>query len=198
MKHFLFFILAILLASPAYAGGRGNYGPYVGASISGQQLMETEVNSSNQEVTFDLGYGGSAFAGYHWPVGFRLEAEGSYFKNDIDKVKSGSGSSSADGSVDMKALMVNALWEFENETKWFSYLGLGGGYGWSKGKTSTSSASASVPLFQPILGAGYRITENISMALDYKFMMGLKKLDYDGVKGEYKAHRLGLGVRYAF
>jgi len=36
------------------------------------------------------------------------------------------------------------------------------------------------------------------MTLDYKFVKGLKKLDYDDLETDYKAHRVGLGVIYNF
>lgn len=60
------------------------------------------------------------------------------------------------------------------------------------------SSSSSIPLVQPILGIGYKITDHVSMGLDYKFVFGLSKLNYDDLKGEYRAHRVGLGLRYEF
>ncbi|WP_243545866.1 porin family protein [Pseudodesulfovibrio tunisiensis] len=198
MKKIAFAIMLVLVLASTAMAAKTEYGPYVGMLLSGQQLQETDVSATGLDVTFDPGFGVTAYAGYHWPIGLRLELEGSYFKSDIDKVKAGGASAHPDGSVDMKAIMVNALWEFENSSQWFAYLGLGGGYGWSKGEVYGDHASDSVPLMQPILGVGYHLTENISMNLDYKYTFGLDTLDYDGVKGDFDAHRLGLGLRYNF
>jgi len=198
MKTTLTILLLILMTIPAMAREKEWHGPYAGISLGGQQLQEMDVSGSSLDVDFDLGWSASVSAGYHWPVGLRLEAEGIYLKNDIDKIKSGANSAKISGSVDMKALMANALWEFENKTKWFSYLGLGLGYGKSKAEAEGDSATSTIPLAQPILGFGYRITDHVSMSLDYRYLMGLKKLDYEGTKSDYRAHRLGLGLRYAF
>lgn len=215
MKRYLLTLgFLLLLSSVALAGGRNQSHPYIGISVSGQSMLDTDLSSNDGLVDAILkaadakmkfkgfGYGISGTAGYKWANGFRLEGEFNYFKSDLDKVTSTAGSRKVDGSVDMKALMVNALWEFENSSPWYSFLGLGAGYGWSKGELEGGgdkvSSTTSIPLIQPILGVGYKITDNVSMGLDYKFVMGLKKLDYDDLKGDYRAHRLGLGLRYNF
>ncbi|BDQ35938.1 hypothetical protein SYK_02980 [Pseudodesulfovibrio nedwellii] len=215
MKRLLLVCLFLFLfSSLALAGGHKQDRPYVGLIIAGQYLMDTDLSSNDgltdailksadAKMQFkDFGYGVAGTAGYKWASGFRLEGELNYFKSDLDKVKGNGGSIDVDGSINMKALMVNALWEFENKTPWFSYLGLGAGYGWSKGTIEGGgdkvSKSCSIPLVQPILGVGYNLTDNVSLGLDYKFVMGLQKLDYQDLKGEYRAHRLGLGLRYNF
>ncbi len=198
MKTTLTILLLILMTVPAMAREKEWHGPYAGLSLGGQQLSEMDISGTSLDVDFDPGWSASVSAGYHWPVGLRLEAEGIYLKSEFNKIKSGANSAKIDGSVNMKALMVNTLWEFENDTNWFSYLGLGLGYGKSKVEAFDDSATSTIPLAQPILGAGYRITDHVAMSLEYKYLMGLEKLDYDGVKSDYRAHRLGLGLRYAF
>jgi OmpA-like transmembrane domain. len=215
MNRCVFIVVAILFfSSLAMAGGRKQDRAYIGLTLAGQSMLDTDLSSNDgltdavlkavdAKMKFkDFGYGLGGAVGYKWANGFRLESELNYFKSDIDKVKSNAGSIGVDGSVDMKSVMVNALWEFENETDWYSFLGMGAGYGWSKGTLEGGgdkvSSTCSIPLVQPILGVGYKITDNVSMAIDYKFVMGLQKLDYKDLKGDYKAHRLGLGVRYNF
>ncbi|MGL1861205.1 MAG: porin family protein [Pseudodesulfovibrio sp.] len=213
-KGLLLFALVLLISSHAFAEGKKDDHAYVGGSIAWQNLMDSDLGSndgltdaalkaSDAEFKFKgLGYGASGFAGYQWTNGFRLEGELSFFKSDIDKVSSTVGDTDLNGYLDMTALMVNALWQFESETDVFAFAGLGAGYGWAKGKYEGGgdgvTGTSSIPLVQPIFGLGYHLTEDVSMALDYKFVMGLKKLDYDELEHEYRAHRLGLGVKYDF
>lgn len=199
MKRSLLALVFILLfTSLSFAGDYKAYGPYVGLSLGGQYVQDMDISGSSLDVSFDKGWGAAALVGYHWDAGFRLELEGAYLRNDLDKISSGANSARVDGSIEMKALMVNALWEFENHTPWFSYLGLGVGNGWSTAKAAGETATDSTPLAQPILGIGYRLSDHVSMAMDYKYLMSLRKLDYEGVKSNYRAHRVGLNLRYAF
>lgn len=207
-------LFVLLLSTVALAGGPKGSHHYVGLQLAYQSLLETDLGSNDQltdaalkaadaKMEFDdFGYGVSGIVGYKWSMGPRLEVELNYFKSDVDKVTSDVGNTELDGYVDMKSLMVNALWEFENDTDWYSFLGLGTGYGWSKGTLEGGgdevSGTSSTPLFQPILGFGYHFTEHVSLDVNYKFIMGLKKLDYDDLEGDYRAHRLGVGLRYNF
>ena len=214
--HKILYILALtlLISTQALAGEKNQDRPYVGGSIAWQHLMDSNLDSNDAltdaalravDAQFEFnnfGYGVSGFAGYKWASGFRLEGELSYFKSDIDQVTSTDGDTKLDGSLDMTAVMVNALWEFEQRKNFFPFIGLGAGYGWSNGKFEGGGdkvkGTSGIPLIQPIVGMGYILTDNISMTLDYKFVKGLKKLDYDDLETDYKAHRVGLGVIYNF
>ncbi|MBI9112523.1 outer membrane protein [Maridesulfovibrio ferrireducens] len=205
MKKLLLAFAAILLFSvPAQAFD--NYfkaGPYVSAGVGGQYIAETDISKTPYSLTFDVGYGGTVAAGYKWKQGWRVELEGSYFTSDLGRGKEDDKSIDVDGSLDMKSIMGNVLYEFSGtETRLFSYLGAGVGYGWSDSEIKYWSLSAdgstSIPLVQPIVGIGYRLTENISLDLDYKLKVGLKELDYDGVKGDYLSNRVTGGIRFTF
>ncbi len=213
-KILLILTITLLLSSQAFAGGADQDHVYVGGSIAWQSLMNSDLSSNDaltdaalkaEDAEFDfgsLGYGASGFVGYKWANGLRLEGELSHFKSNIDKVSANVGDTKLNGNLSMTAVMVNALWELDHKSGFFPYIGLGAGYGWAKGNYDGGgdrvSGTSNIPLLQPILGMGYTLTENVSMTMDYKFVMGLKKLDYDELEHDYKAHRIGLGLIYNF
>lgn len=213
-KALLLFSIVLLVASQAFAGGNTQDHVYAGGSIAWQYLMDSPLSSNDAlidaalkaedaKVEYDaFGYGLSGLVGYKWANGFRLEGELNFFKSNVEKVSADVGNTDLNGSLDMTAVMVNALYEFDLGAKYFPYLGLGAGYGWAngdyKGGGDEVSGTSSIPLVQPILGIGYTLTDNVSLTADYKFVMGLKKLDYDELEQEYRTHRIGVGFIYNF
>lgn len=215
MKKFALLLFTLLLLAPASsnAGQSAKHGAYVSGIIGGQFLQESDLSSNNgavdavlkasdAKIEFGSGFGAGVAAGYHWENGFRLEAEGSYYTSDLDKVRGNGGSVNVDGSVAMTAFMVNALYEFENKTPWTWYVGIGAGYGWAKGTLEAGSDKISetcgIPLVQPIVGVGYWLDDHWNLAVDYRYAYGLEKMDYDLLNAEYRAHRVGLALRYSF
>lgn len=215
MKKGLFILVVVLLiSSQALAGGNKQDHLYAGGSIAWQYLLNSELGSNDaltdaalkaEDAKFEFdtfGYGASGIIGYRWTNGIRLEGELSYFKSNVEKVTANVGSTDLNGSLDMTSIMVNALWEHKGVDNLFPFLGFGAGYGWAKGDYKGGgdevSGTSSIPLMQPILGMGYRLSEDVSLTMDYKFVFGLKKLDYDQLKQEYRAHRVGLGLLYNF
>lgn len=212
-KVILILSLVLMLSTQAIAGGSGTDHPYIGGSVSWQQVMDSNIDSNDAltdaalraiDATMVLkdGYGVTGYAGYKWANGFRLEGELSYFRSDPDKASANIGSTKLDGSLDMTAFMVNAIWDFETESGLFPFVGFGAGYGWTSGKFAGGGdvvqGTSNIPLVQPILGVGYRLTNKIAVSLDYKLAFGLKDLDYDQMEMKYRAHRVGLGLRYDF
>jgi len=213
-KALLIFTIVLLVSSQAFAGGDNQDHVYAGGSIAWQYLMDAELGSNDaltdavlkaEDAKFEfdgLGFGATGIVGYKWANGLRLEGELSHFKSKIDQVTADVGNTKLNGSLGMTAVMVNALWEFEEKKNFFPYLGLGAGYGWARGNFEGGgdrvSGTSNIPLLQPIIGMGYQLTEKVSMTMDYKFVMGLKKLDYDELEHKYRAHRVGLGLIYNF
>ena len=85
------------------------HGADIGASGLGVYLEDAARGDT--EAEFDIGYGARGFAGYEIIDDLRLELEGSYRNNDVDKLTNG-GSLDADGEVEAIAGMVNAYYDF--------------------------------------------------------------------------------------
>jgi outer membrane protein OmpA-like peptidoglycan-associated protein len=133
-------ILATVAAAPA-AQAQHVDGLYVGAGAGLNMLQDETIavspalGTTAKEVHFDAGWRGLAAVGYGLsglglPV--RLEIEGDYFNNHVQKVM-GSGAVSSSGYEQKYGAMGNAYYDvdpsmFGLPLPVFPYVGIGGGY----------------------------------------------------------------------
>ena len=146
------------MAQPARTGYFDNFrlapqqtvtGLYIGAGAGVNFLENSTLNSSRSlapalvgrgingrgEAIFDAGFVGVVSVGYGFGNGWRIEAEGNFRQNDIDKVGGFRGSNftnTAGGVQRSYGAMGNVLYDFRIPgVPWFvPYIGGGVGYVW--------------------------------------------------------------------
>jgi OOP family OmpA-OmpF porin len=203
-----------LAGAPAWA--QTNYMPveglYIGGGVGvnfleGYSLKQSgPINNAittlgfprrNGKVNFDAGFTGLASLGWGFGNGLRVEVEGSYRGNDVDKIKGIAGpiltSTGALSSVNTHrgyqqtpAVMVNALYDFDiPDAPWIApYIGAGIGAGWQElGNNNVTfltntlqdsprfhySGSKTAFAYQAIVGAGFPIEQVPGLAITTEF-----------------------------
>ena len=137
-------MLAPLAALPAAALAQPISGIYIGAGAGANfEQRETLQQSTTRAAVFgnvpvtsfshrttshDTGVAGVGSVGYGFGNGLRIEAEGDYRQNRIDRVRS-AGVISSGGQEDKYGGMVNALFDLDVGSPYvFPYIGGGAGY----------------------------------------------------------------------
>src|SRR5512134_3594309 len=110
---FVGFLLLLVAAAPVSAKG-----PYVGLQGGAVFLSDSDITQAGTSFTasFDTGFGGALTAGYGFDL-FRLEGELFYKTNSFDEVTAVGVSLPADGDLSAFGLMVNAIYDFKNKTR---------------------------------------------------------------------------------
>jgi len=206
-------LLAVALCSMGFGAGIAPSAQaqwYVSGNVGAMIVNDSDVSgsqgtaSANGTIEFDTGYGVSGALGYTFGS-IRAEAEVSYSKADMDKISGTatdgtttvSGSGKIDGDVSALAFMVNGWYDFDTGSKWVPYVG--GGLGMAKVESTILSAESddNVLAYQVGAGVGYKLTENTTATLGYKYF-GTSDPNFDGVDAEVGTHNFTVGVRLAF
>jgi OmpA-OmpF porin, OOP family len=223
--------LVAVLGVPFAAGAQPVQGLYVGGGIGANLAQDPRVSAGTvfggmSHIQESPGAVGEASIGYGLGWGPRIELEGDFARNSIQKLSGTTFPTKADGSVRTWGVMLNALYDFDLGALGFPwvypYVGAGAGYQWTNlhnasftgtgfrfGTDWTSGAFA----MQGIIGAAMPIQSvpGLSATLDYRFMDILGGAQFHGVKnvvggGTFDEiqlhnqfnHSIILGVRYAF
>lgn len=206
--------LSLLLCSPAMAQ---HTGPYVGAFIGGNALMDAK--SSDRLGEFNLTYkpdlSGSAVLGWEFgpgnPVGQgRIELEYSRRNNQLDKIEFVEGSFNGGGDMKSDSLLVNFLGVYPDGDKkrWVPYFGVGIGVARIEASSLMVSgqplATGSDTVLAYQLGAGldYALTNNLILDFGYRFFNSIRPelTEINGLKFkmDYLSHSLVFGLRVGF
>jgi outer membrane protein OmpA-like peptidoglycan-associated protein len=111
--------------------------------------------------------------------------------------------------------MVNALYDFDTDTRWTPYLGVGAGVADvtlnGVGRTTPTASATYVHgdgtefAYQGIAGVSYAIDYNLKVGVDYRYLAALDHdygSTYNGVTGtarsDYSSHAVMFGVRWEF
>ncbi len=182
---------------------KGN-GLYIGANVGLAMLRDSDVENFSPTITFqsDPGYALGAAIGYGFDYG-RIEAEVSYQRNDMDKIKVLGIAIDASGNSSNIALLLNGYIDFKNNTIVTPYLSAGIGVsrvdisGIGALGFSLPSYDDTVFAYQVGAGLGFSLTEKVILDLKYRYL-GTSDPEFDNVKVNYGSHNVYLGVRYTF
>lgn len=203
-------------AAPASAEG-----PYLGLYGGGTLLSDANntykdvlllvpgVGSSDTfKTTYDRGYNASGVFGYDYGNNFRVELEGSYRKNDVDKIKIVGVDFNADGDVTSLAAMLNLFYDFNLNMGLVPYIG--GGAGGAQVSMNSVKLDGSrvvddstwVLAYQFGAGVAFPVSRQVTLSLDYRYFKTsdpeFKDVDGDRFTGEYASQNVMLGFRYKF
>ena len=237
MKHTLLAAagLAALVVSPAVASAqdsgwyiRGNLGAgqFTDADIENNLLNGANVlNDTNIETESDGDVAGSLGLGYEFGNNWRLELDGNYLRTDLDVGFGNTGN--LDGDLRTNALMLNAIYDFDLNSRWAPYLGAGLGFVTSHFDLNVPNAALQ-PLAaadcdpncnindrdtnfgaQFLAGLGYDISSRLTWDTHYRYQYAGEP-EFDGINqgvnrgrfvtelDEVASHSVLTGLRYRF
>ena len=176
-------------------------GLYIGAGAGANFLENSSLNSNNSlaanlaargvagrgHAIFDAGFVGVVSIGYGFGNGFRVEAEGNFRQNDIDKVGGfrGAGFTNTAGGMQRSyGAMANALYDFRIPgVAWMvPYIGGGVGYVWRDMQGLSVSAPGGISLrasdidgafaYQAIGGAAFPVASvpGLAVTTEYRYL----------------------------
>ena len=240
-------LVAPVLLLPGVAGAQG-YNPnhvrglYIGGGAGVNWLMDTDLDATGQlsnalaaagrstsgTVEFSPGWVGVISLGWGFGNGVRVELEGNYRQNDVDKISGFGGVSNASGTARSYGAMANVFYDFDlgasgqlGGVSIVPYIGIGAGYIWREydniqaavlgGKVTTDGTDGRFG-YQAIAGAAFPIASvpGLAVTAEYRFMGTLEhKFDTTSGGGSFTIsrgntesenynHSILVGLRYAF
>ena len=188
--------LMLITAAPTFADNQGSY--YIGLFGGGAITPDIDIGGLSIEFEPGLDLGGSV--GYKYSP-FRGEVEFTYMYTDIDQVRiSGLGKTSMSGEVEVAAVMVNALFDFDN-LDWFvvPYVGFGVGYAYLELELSDSTGSFTASedhfAYQILAGINYNFSGNWAASLGYRYF---RTDDINNTNESFENHLINIGFTYSF
>ena len=198
-------LAAGLLAAPA-AQAQPVSGIYVGIGGAANFLQDETVRLSpafpSGRDQFEVGYGGVGSVGYGFGNGVRIELEGNYRDNNLQRFAGTAFATEAGGHQENYGGMVNALFDMDIGKSWlYPYLGVGAGYSWTN--LDTHYSGTAIPYtqntggtfgnlaYQAMFGLSVPVpwVVGLSMTAEYRFF---------SVLGPERFSGNGLGVAGAY
>ncbi|WP_439578123.1 OmpA family protein [Elioraea sp.] len=211
--------------APALASAQPVDGLYIGLMggyniVQDSDLKFSPPRAGTNEVEFDGGWAvigriGWGFGEVAPGIGVRVELEGNYRENDVDRLRVGGATLAAPGGKQQTyGAMLNALVDFDLGLGFlYPYLGAGAGWAWTNWDGVRTGATTLVDdddnnfAFQGIVGLSVPIAGVPGLAInaEYRFFGTLENrfsVTAAGGGGSVKAdnynHTFLIGLRYAF
>lgn len=221
MKLRIALAAATCLAAPVFAHAQPVVGPYIslggGYNILSSVKGYNDFEESQAKITFHNGYDVVASVGYGFGFGTRMEVEGDYTNNTLDKGKYSFGTYGATGSENKYGGFVNVLYDIDLGGPIYPYVGAGVGYQEINLK-STSLVDGEYFInqtkgsfaFQGIAGLALPIAvvPGLSLTAEYRYVDDVQGNDFHGTTfedtrtsqkfGKQVNQSFNLGLRYAF
>ena len=167
----------------------GNF--YIGAY--GELLMPDNSNYPGGSVEFEENYGVGVALGYNVTNAIRGELELGYREMTIDKfIEYNNTVIEVDDDEDLYTAMVNAYYDFHNESPYSPYLGAGVGVAYQDYYGESEFQFA----YQGMAGVNFRLSNVDTIYVGYRYMATNKFDDMSDIK--YQNHILQAGYRMDF
>lgn len=202
-------ILGMFVASLALAGfsvpsQAELSGPYLSAGVLGTSPRDSELTGANVgDLELNLGLGGLVAAGYQFESGFRVEGEVSFRHNGGDSFNNAATS----GDLSSLAGMGNLIWEYDNSSGIYPYIGAGIGLAHLSATdinlgAQTLDDSDYTMAYQGLAGVAFAVTPNLSMTAEYRYFF-TEDADFvnsanANLQSSYSNHTAMIGMRYRF
>ncbi|WP_022666741.1 outer membrane protein [Desulfospira joergensenii] len=201
--------LCVMMTMGTATAGEGYY---LGVQ-SGMTWVE-DTNTSGTSGEMDSGYAVGITGGYDFGM-FRVEAEGSYRENDIDKIVIFGNPTTCGGDISSTSLMFNGYVEFENKTQITPYVGAGLGInriehkGYAKyggGTTVNFDTSETVFAWSVTAGLAWNLSDTLALDLSYRYLTS-QDVDTAGTSNwgftsrgqiDYEVQNILIGLRWYF
>lgn len=176
---------------------------YVSLGAGWNHAQDADFKAINKNtVEYDEGWLGTAAIGHRWGGNLRTEVEGSYRRNDVDKV-TGPGSAGGSGNFHSWNVMLNQYYDFNRYAGWTPYLGVGMGASFQEASHIGNAFTPATSIngwdtqfaYQGIAGLDYDITPRSTVGLRYNYF-GTPRGRFDAsaasgkALGEYNNHAI--------
>lgn len=207
--------------APVYTGG-WYFSGFGGANWLDNTSFDVTLNQADDAIVnkYDTGFVVGGAIGYDLgqtmgPLGLRIEGELSYRNNDV-KSHTSTGGGAAPGPVgETSALagMANILFDLNTGSPFSLYGGGGIGvaqvefdnHGFGNGSTIVMDDSDTVFAWQLIAGAGYEITPNMILDVQYRYFNAgdvsiepVSAVSRGASSTDYESHAVLGGIRFKF
>lgn len=160
------------------------------------------------DIDLDNGWLANGAIGYASQVGWRVELEGGYRKNELDDIElSGIGptaNTDLDGDASVISGMFNVYFDFDPSLygvgNWpiIPFVGIGAGVVEVEFDDGTGSDEEDLAFaYQIMAGLSVPVGDNITLSASYAFLDS-SELDYDGFELDYTSHSVMGGLRFTF
>ncbi len=203
-------LAATLLALPLAAQAQPIQGLYVGAGGGANFEQQTRVRVSfgsspgpTLHGSFNTGWAAVGSVGWGFGNGVRVEAEGSYRRNTLDK----NNSDGMSGAEQKYGAMANVLFDMDIGSPYiYPYLGAGAGAQWVRLNYTGGAVTNPGFAYQAMAGVAFPIpwVVGLSATAEYRYLGVAGKRTLPTPAGvtakasDDNNHSLMLGLRYAF
>ena len=160
----------------------------------------TGTHANNTRFKWGDGFNGQGAIGYGLGNGIRIELEGDYYQNDINKRSGSPVPGTSSGHTESYGAMANVYYDLDlanfgiNSFGITPYVGVGGGYQWSHlspittinsdGTLDRVGGTNGSVAFQGIVGVAYPVqaVPGLNLTLEYRY---LEALNDDHFTGEH-------------
>jgi opacity protein-like surface antigen len=208
-KHLALFAGCAVLLAMSSAAESAVMGPY--ASVHGGIATLNDADAKTEvgvlEFDTDPGLALTAALGYDFGGNVRLEAEGGYQQNDIDKINlKGMGGVKGSGEITSTSGLLNGYYDFTNISAVTPFVSAG--FGFMKAKFYSenhlveetalhSNADGTSMAYQVGGGFSYALNYNLALDLSYRYLSAID-LKLDETEFEYSSHNVYGGIRASF
>ena len=152
----------------ATQGKAADQGLYLNLGAGVNIINDVDEDAGSASAAFDTGFRLSVGGGYHFTPMISAEIESGYLFNEVEDA--------GDTALSQVPFLVNAVFRFENSTSFVPFIGAGVG-GVATFLTIDDFISGSedddsdvVFAWQAQAGVHYRINENMSAGITYKYL----------------------------
>lgn len=205
LKHFLMAAsasTALVLAAGAAQAGPERHGWYFGLEAGWNAVGDTSLPGAGfNDLQFENERGYFLTLGHEFDGMWRLELEGGYRHNDLEKVNFAPASH---GDLRQYTAFLNVRKDIPISNKWLIDFGLGVGFDNARFEDTLSHKDGDTTFAgQAIAGLTYRLTDHWDISATYRYMMTLQDLELalpTHAVGEMDLHNhtVTIGLRYGY
>jgi OmpA-OmpF porin, OOP family len=205
LKHFLLAAsasTALVLAAGAAQAGPERHGWYFGLEAGWSATGDTSMPTAGfADLQFENGRGYFLTLGHEFEGMWRLELEGGYRENDLEKVNFALAS---DGKLKEFSAFVNVRKDIPISNRWLIDIGAGVGIDNARFKDNFAHKDGDTALAaQAIAGLTYRLTDHWDISATYRYLMTLQDVELrlpTHLPGEMDLHKhtVTIGLRYGY
>jgi len=167
--------------------------------------LTTPGTSTSAEIEHETGFITGGAVGISFMRSLRMEIEGSYRKTAFDSFQAdGTVAVEADGAIRVLAGMVNGFYDIDTGGPFTPYFGAGVGgafvdlvnFATPPGTPELSDGDFQFA-YQGIAGVGYKLTQSVSLGVEYRFFGTLDPKFEDnvvgvptGLRSEFQTHNV--------
>jgi opacity protein-like surface antigen len=186
-------VAASAVAAYADNAGGGSFsdpGLYMKADAGLNYIQDATISGQSGKAKFDPGFRIGIAGGYNLNSWSAIELETGFLRNGIKD--------SGNAWFGAVPVLANAVFRYENDSKFVPYAGIGVGGAYTMVEGSGDSHTDFVFAWQAMVGVRYELSKSAAFDLGYK-MFSTADQTYNGTKvSDFYSHMIGLGFIWKF